>query len=148
MSEEDGACVRLEPRPEAEAERQRQFAASACNTPRSSHVKPTADLPLTHAGGQMVDVGGKRSPTVKRSPADRSPCRAPRCAGESGAVKKAIPAGRPAGRDHGGEADLALIPLCHPLPLSSVQIELTPNARGYASNAFEPRRRPASRWRR
>jgi cyclic pyranopterin monophosphate synthase len=29
----------------------------------------------------------------------------------------------------------ALIPLCHPLPLSNVQVELTPMARGYAIEA-------------
>jgi len=29
----------------------------------------------------------------------------------------------------------ALIPLCHPLPLSSVNVELTPNARGYEIEA-------------
>ena len=29
----------------------------------------------------------------------------------------------------------ALIPLCHPLPLSSVQVDLTPIARGYAIQA-------------
>jgi cyclic pyranopterin phosphate synthase len=29
----------------------------------------------------------------------------------------------------------ALIPLCHPLPLSSVDVELTPNARGYEIEA-------------
>jgi len=29
----------------------------------------------------------------------------------------------------------ALIPLCHPLPLSNVQVDLTPTARGYAIEA-------------
>ena len=29
----------------------------------------------------------------------------------------------------------ALIPLCHPLPLSSVEVDLTPTARGYAIEA-------------
>ena len=29
----------------------------------------------------------------------------------------------------------SLIPLCHPLPLSSVHVELTPNARGYTIEA-------------
>jgi cyclic pyranopterin phosphate synthase len=29
----------------------------------------------------------------------------------------------------------ALIPLCHPLPLSSVQVELAPTARGYTIEA-------------
>ena len=43
----------------------------------------------------------------------------------------------------------SLIPLCHPLPLSSVNVELTPKARGYRSKrASAPRRRPASRWKR
>ena len=50
----------------------------------------------------------------------------------SGAVKKGDPlqAARLAGIMAAKQTS-ALIPLCHPLPLSSVQIELTPTARGY-----------------
>jgi len=43
----------------------------------------------------------------------------------------------------------SLIPLCHPLPLSSVNVELTRRrAATRSKRACAPRRRPASRWRR
>ena len=43
----------------------------------------------------------------------------------------------------------SLIPLCHPLPLSHIEVDLTPIARATASTrAFGRPRRPAWRWRR
>jgi cyclic pyranopterin phosphate synthase len=55
---------------------------------------------------------------------------------QSGAVKKGDPlqAARLAGI-MGAKQTAALIPLCHPLPLSSVQVELTPTRRGYEIEA-------------
>ena len=54
----------------------------------------------------------------------------------SGRVKKGDPlqAARLAGI-MAAKQTAALIPLCHPLPLSSVQVELTPTAKGYAIEA-------------
>jgi cyclic pyranopterin phosphate synthase len=40
-----------------------------------------------------------------------------------------------------------LIPLCHPLPLTHVSVEVTPVGRGYRIEAV-PRARPASKWKR
>ncbi len=53
-----------------------------------------------------------------------------------GTVKKGDPlqAARVAGI-MAAKQTAALIPLCHPLPISSVQIELTPTARGYHISA-------------
>ena len=53
-----------------------------------------------------------------------------------GAVKKGDPlqAARLAGI-LAAKQTWALIPLCHPLPLSSVDVDLTPTARGYAIEA-------------
>jgi cyclic pyranopterin phosphate synthase len=50
----------------------------------------------------------------------------------SGAVKKGDPlqAARLAGIMAAKQTS-ALIPLCHPLPLSGIQVELTPTSRGY-----------------
>jgi cyclic pyranopterin phosphate synthase len=60
-----------------------------------------------------------------------------------GAVKKGDPlqAARLAGIMAAKQTS-SLIPLCHPLPLSSVQVELTPTTRGYA---IEARVRTAAR---
>jgi cyclic pyranopterin phosphate synthase len=54
----------------------------------------------------------------------------------SGRIKKGDPlqAARLAGIMAAKETS-SLIPLCHPLPLSSVQVELTPTARGYEIEA-------------
>jgi cyclic pyranopterin phosphate synthase len=54
----------------------------------------------------------------------------------AGAVKKGDPlqAARIAGI-MAAKATSSLIPLCHPLPLSSVHVELTPTLRGYAIEA-------------
>jgi cyclic pyranopterin monophosphate synthase len=81
----------------------------------------------------MVDVGAK--PVTEReaiargsiaiSPAARRLIR-------SGAVKKGDPlqAARLAGI-MAAKATSTLIPLCHPLPISSVHVEVTPTRRGY-----------------
>jgi cyclic pyranopterin phosphate synthase len=98
------------------------------------HVAKTA---LTHVDARgrvkMVDVGDK--PVTAREAVARgsvSMSAAARRAIRSGTVKKGDPlqAARIAGimaakRTH------ELIPLCHPLPLTHVSVELTATARGY-----------------
>jgi len=85
----------------------------------------------------MVDVGGK--PVTDREAVARGSItmsRATMRLVRSGALKKGDPlqAARLAGIMAAKQTS-ALIPLCHPLPLSSVQIELTPKARGYGIEA-------------
>ena len=85
----------------------------------------------------MVDVGDK--PVTDREAIARGSIR---MSGEAirqirrGTVKKGDPlqAARLAGIMAAKQTS-ALIPLCHPLPLSSVQVDLTPTARGYAIEA-------------
>jgi cyclic pyranopterin monophosphate synthase len=100
------------------------------NGPSLSHVD---------AGGRvrMVDVGEK--PVSDREAIARGTIRMSRRAiGQirAGAVKKGDPlqAARVAGI-MAAKQTAALIPLCHPLPLSSVQVELTPMTRGYSIEA-------------
>jgi cyclic pyranopterin phosphate synthase len=100
------------------------------NSPSLSHVD---------AGGRvrMVDVGEK--PVSDREAIARGTIRMSRRAiGQirAGAVKKGDPlqAARLAGI-MAAKQTAALIPLCHPLPLSSVQVELTPMTRGYSIEA-------------
>jgi cyclic pyranopterin phosphate synthase len=100
------------------------------NSPSLSHVD---------AGGRvrMVDVGEK--PVSDREAIARGTIRMSRRAiGQirAGAVKKGDPlqAARLAGI-MAAKQTAALIPLCHPLPLSSIQVELTPMARGYTIEA-------------
>jgi cyclic pyranopterin phosphate synthase len=81
----------------------------------------------------MVDVGDK--PVTDReavATGSIAMSREARRLVRSGAVKKGDPlqAARIAGILAAKQTS-ALIPLCHPLPLSSVQVELTPTARGY-----------------
>ena len=81
----------------------------------------------------MVDVGGK--PVTDREAVARGSIAMSREALRlirTGAVKKGDPlqAARVAGIMAAKQAS-ALIPLCHPLPISSVQIDVTPTARGY-----------------
>ncbi len=81
----------------------------------------------------MVDVGGK--PVTEREAIARGSIamsREARRLVRSGAVKKGDPlqAARLAGI-MGAKQTSALIPLCHPLPLSTVQVELTATSRGY-----------------
>jgi cyclic pyranopterin monophosphate synthase len=96
---------------------------------------------LTHVDrrGQitMVDVGGK--PVTDREAVARGSITMSRAAlriVRSGAVKKGDPlqTARLAGIMAAKQTS-ALIPLCHPLALTSVHVELTPTARGYAIEA-------------
>jgi cyclic pyranopterin monophosphate synthase len=85
----------------------------------------------------MVDVGDK--PVTTREAVARGTITMSRAALRlirSGAVKKGDPlqAARIAGI-MGAKQTASLIPLCHPLPLSSVQVELVPRARGYEIEA-------------
>ena len=82
---------------------------------------------------RMVDVGAK--PITEREAIARGSIRMSRKALQlvrSGKVKKGDPlqAARLAGI-MAAKQTAALIPLCHPLPLTSVHVELTPTARGY-----------------
>jgi cyclic pyranopterin monophosphate synthase len=82
---------------------------------------------------QMVDVGGK-AVTEREAIARGSISMAAeaRRLVRTGAVKKGDPlqAARLAGI-MAAKQTATLIPLCHPLPLSNVQVELMPTARGY-----------------
>src|SRR5438309_730110 len=94
-----------------------------------------AKLSHVDASGRvtMVDVGDK--PVTAREAVARGTIR---MSGEalaqirSGSVEKGDPlqAARLAGIMAAKQTS-ALIPLCHPLPLSSVHVELTPTPRGY-----------------
>jgi cyclic pyranopterin phosphate synthase len=81
----------------------------------------------------MVDVGAKlvtRREAIARGSISMS--REARRLVRSGAVKKGDPlqAARLAGI-MAAKQTASLIPLCHPLPISSVDVELTPTGRGY-----------------
>ena len=104
---------------------------------------PRSDKParLSHVDARgrvkMVDVGGKpvtdREAIARGSIAmSREALRAVR----GGRIKKGDPlqAARLAGILAAKQTS-ALIPLCHPLPLTSVAVELTPTARGYHIDA-------------
>jgi cyclic pyranopterin phosphate synthase len=85
----------------------------------------------------MVDVGDKA--VTAREAVARGSIRMSRDARaqiRAGAVKKGDPlqAARLAGI-MAAKQTAALIPLCHPLPLSSVNVELIPTARGYIIEA-------------
>src|SRR4051794_9489339 len=85
----------------------------------------------------MVDVGDK--PVTNREAIARGSITMSRDALRqirSGAVKKGDPlqTARLAGILAAKQTS-SLIPLCHPLPLSSVNVELTPKARGYEIEA-------------
>jgi len=82
---------------------------------------------------KMVDVGEK--PSTRREAVARgsvSMSREAMTLVRGGRVKKGDPlqAARLAGIMAAKQTS-ALIPLCHPLPLSSVHVDLTPTARGY-----------------
>jgi cyclic pyranopterin monophosphate synthase len=82
---------------------------------------------------QMVDVGAK--PVTEREAIARGSITMSREAlrlVRSGKVKKGDPlqAARVAGI-MAAKQTAALIPLCHPLPLTSVHVDLTPTSRGY-----------------
>ena len=96
---------------------------------------------LTHIDARgrvkMVDVGDKPV-TVREAVARGSIAMSAEARRliRSGRVKKGDPlqAARVAGI-MAAKQTAALIPLCHPLPLSNVQIELTPTFRGYEIEA-------------
>jgi cyclic pyranopterin phosphate synthase len=82
---------------------------------------------------RMVDVGSK--PATEREAIARGSIRMSREAlriVRSGKLKKGDPlqAARVAGI-MAAKQTAALIPLCHPLPLTSVHVDLTPTSRGY-----------------
>jgi cyclic pyranopterin monophosphate synthase len=91
----------------------------------------------THGRIQMVDVGAK--PVTDREAVARgsiSMSAEARRLIRAGAVKKGDPlqAARLAGIMAAKQTS-ALIPLCHPLALSKVDVDLTPTARGYTIEA-------------
>jgi len=99
-------------------------------TPVLSHVDRRGRV-------KMVDVGDK--PVTAREAIARGSIAMSAEARRlirRGAVKKGDPlqAARLAGI-LAAKQTWALIPLCHPLPLSSVDVDLTPTARGYAIEA-------------
>ncbi len=103
---------------------------SKSRKPRLSHVDARGRV-------KMVDVGDK--PVTAREAVARGSIRmsaAARRLVRRGAVTKGDPlqAARLAGILAAKQTS-ALIPLCHPLPLSSVNVELTPTARGYTIEA-------------
>jgi cyclic pyranopterin phosphate synthase len=96
---------------------------------------------LTHVDRKgrirMVDVGDK--PITDREAVARGSIRMSRDARRlirSGRLRKGDPlqAARLAGI-MAAKATSTLIPLCHPLPLSQVEVEVTPTARGYTVEA-------------
>jgi cyclic pyranopterin phosphate synthase len=104
-------------------------------------LAPAAKPLLSHVDARgrvtMVDVGAK--PVTDRDAIARGSITMSREALmqiRRGAVKKGDPlqAARLAGIMAAKQTS-ALIPLCHPLPLSSVQVELTPVSRGYTIEA-------------
>ena len=103
---------------------------SKSRRPRLSHVDARGRV-------TMVDVGDK--PVTAREAIARGSIRMSAVARRlvrRGAVKKGDPlqAARLAGILAAKQTS-ALIPLCHPLPLSNVNVELTPTARGYTIEA-------------
>ena len=104
----------------------RAEAGKAGGAGRLSHVDARGRV-------RMVDVGAK--PVTEREAIARGSIRMSRAAlaiVRSGKVKKGDPlqAARVAGI-MAAKQTAALIPLCHPLPLTSVHVDITPNARGY-----------------
>ncbi len=102
------------------------MATTPRRRPRLSHVDPQGRV-------TMVDVADK--PVTAREAIARGTIRMSRAALEqvrSGAVKKGDPlqAARLAGIMAAKQTS-ALIPLCHPLPISSANVELIPTATGY-----------------
>src|SRR5207249_1725181 len=100
--------------------------ASRAVEPRLSHVDRRGRV-------KMVDVGEKpvtRREAVARGSISMSP--EARRLIRTGAVKKGDPlqAARVAGI-MAAKQTATLIPLCHPLPLTSVNVELTATGRGY-----------------
>src|ERR1051326_4140937 len=101
-------------------------AGKAVRAGRLSHVDARGRV-------RMVDVGSK--PVTEREAIARGSIRMSKAALKivrSGKVKKGDPlqAARVAGI-MAAKQTAALIPLCHPLPLTSVQVDLRPTSRGY-----------------
>jgi len=102
-----------------------------------SHSGPALSHVDRRGRVKMVDVGDK--PVTDREAIARGSIRMSSAALRQirrGAVKKGDPlqAARLAGIMAAKQTS-ALIPLCHPLPLSSVHVDLTPTARGYTIEA-------------
>jgi cyclic pyranopterin monophosphate synthase len=119
-----------EPRAKGQGPRAEGKGQRAASAARLSHVDARGRM-------TMVDVGDK--PVTTREAVARGSIRMSREALSQirqGAVKKGDPlqAARLAGIMAAKQTS-ALIPLCHPLPLSSVQVELIPVARGYEIEA-------------
>jgi cyclic pyranopterin monophosphate synthase len=104
---------------------------------RSDRSERTKAVALSHVDARgrvkMVDVGDK--PTTTREAIARGSIAMSADARRqirAGAVKKGDPlqTARLAGILAAKQTS-ALIPLCHPLPLSSIAVDLTPTARGY-----------------
>jgi cyclic pyranopterin monophosphate synthase len=122
-------------------ERNGASASGAGVGPRASKKKSAGGHSLTHvdASGRvkMVDVGAK--PITDREAVARGSIRMSAEARRlirRGAVKKGDPlqTARLAGILAAKQTS-ALIPLCHPLPLSSVHVDLVPTSRGYSIEA-------------
>jgi len=106
-------------------------------TRRSPATKPGLSHVDRRGRVTMVDVGAK--PVTDREARARGSIRMSAQAIRQirhGTVKKGDPlqAARLAGI-MAAKQTAALIPLCHPLPLTSVQVELLPRARGYTIEA-------------
>jgi cyclic pyranopterin phosphate synthase len=131
------AASRPHPRPSASATAANQRDRGS-RSKRSSAASPERRAPrLSHVDArgrvQMVDVGDK--PVTTREAVARGSIAMSSVARRlvrSGAVKKGDPlqAARLAGI-MAAKQTAALIPLCHTLPLSKVDVDLSPTARGY-----------------
>jgi cyclic pyranopterin monophosphate synthase len=105
----------------------------------ANHKRPRPRLTHADARGRvkMVDVGAK--PVTDREAIARGSIAMSRAAlriVRSGRVKKGDPlnAARLAGI-MAAKQTASLIPLCHPLPLSAIDVQLTPTPRGYEIEA-------------
>jgi len=112
-------------------------ATSKASRAGGSGLAGGTGVALTHVDARgrvkMVDVGDK--PVTAREAIARGSIamsREARRLVRAGALKKGDPlqAARVAGI-MAAKQTAALIPLCHPLPLSNVQVELTPTSTGY-----------------
>ena len=113
----------------------REMKSRAGQVGRAGGFRKPSRLSHIDARGRvkMVDVGSK--PITSREAVARGSIAMSRDALRlirRGAIKKGDPlqAARLAGI-LAAKQTAALIPLCHPLPLSGVDVELTPNRRGY-----------------
>ena len=136
----------------ARGESEERCRAGSQVGPATSARRACSRTSTRAAACKMVDVGDK--PVTDREAIARGSITMSREALAQirrGAVKKGDPlqAARLAGIMAAKQTS-ALIPLCHPLPLSSVDVELTPDRprlRHRGARAHHARR-PASRWKR